>query len=156
MKNKIVIAIISIVIITIVGLILWMKNSVSSDEILKTAVREQELPDGEYILCKEARVTGFDWMVVHNGQGEKIQEFCKITGSNPFEEVPLSYEFSMAHNIFVFHVVEKKIFYSDEMKQDCVEYVVSGWDILYPVKHGGLSGFLKPNNHIIKSGLHDD
>lgn len=151
MKSMIKIVAITLMIVTICGVFLWMKNSVSTEEIIKTSVTKKEISDKKYILCQRIRVTGFDWMVIQTEDGTKTREFCNIIGSDPYEELNLNYEFFMADNTFVFYVEERKAYYSEEMKLDMVEYVVTGWDVLYPVKHGDLSGFLKTNKHIIKS-----
>jgi len=130
------------------GVMLWMKNFYVSGEIIKTAVKKDSLLDKPYILCKEAWVTGFDWVMIRDENDNEVYAFCNIIGPTPYTELPLRYEFSMAHNIFVFYVLERNEYYSEAMKENCVEYIVGGWDILYPIKHGNIFGVLRQNKYI--------
>lgn len=112
-----------------------MKNLHIPEAVLKIAVKESELSGKKYILCQIAKTTGFDWLLKKNENGEKTSEYCNIVGLNPFSELELKYEFQISRNIFVFYVKEKTTTFSQATMQDEIEYIVTGWDILYPVKH---------------------
>jgi len=153
MKRKIIMFGIVIIILSIFLGLLYVKRIYVPSNNVKQALRHNDITSTSYILCKEARVTGFDWMLIQNEDNENMQEFCNIIGPNPFEDLDLSYEFSMAQNTFIFYIEERREYYSEELKQDCIEYIVSGWDILYPVKHAALSGTFEPNTCIIDSDI---
>jgi len=106
---------------------------------LKVAVKKKELSGKEYILCRTVKVTGFDWICIKNENGNDTEEYCNIIGPNPFDTFKLSHEFEMARNTFVFYVAEERRYYSEEMREEMLDYVVTGWDVLYPVIHGDIS-----------------
>lgn len=133
--TKIIYFCIMVLILAITGVSFYMKNIYTPEMILKTAVKESELVDKRYILCKEAVTTGFEWIMIRNEDGQKTQAYCNIIGAQPFVDYKLKYEFHLAYNTFIFYIEEKNMVYSEVTKQDEIEYVVTGWDILYPVKH---------------------
>lgn len=137
----------------ILGVLFYMRNLNIPKTMLITAVKEHELSGESYILCKRARTTGFDWIIVRNENGEKAYELCNIIGPNPFVELELSYEFAMANNTYIFYIEEKKVYYSEETKQDTTEYRVTGWDILYPVKHSDVPILFGTKKYITKSDI---
>jgi len=103
--------------------------------ILKTAIKKGKLSGKRYILCKEAWVTGFNWILIRNEMGIRTKKYCNIIGPNPFDDFALKYEFRLGKNTFIFYVEEKNTYYSEELGQNVTEYVATGWDILYPVQH---------------------
>ena len=106
---------------------------VKTDErIIKVAVTAKDLQRGNYIVCKWVRMTGFNYVLERNEYYIRIKKHVIISGVDLENE--LSYEFMTAGNSFVFYVVEKKEYYSEDLG-DCTEYIVDGWDVLYPVKH---------------------
>ena len=125
---------------------------VPPEQIVKEAVKKSSV-SGEYILCQRARTTGFDWHVTDAGEIGNDGEFCRIVGADPFLELPLHYDFAMADNTFVFYVESRREYYSEEMRQPIVEYTVSGWDILYPVRHEAVFGIGKSPKYILTSDL---
>lgn len=137
--------IISILTTTIVVLNI-VENS-KGESTLKTAIRHKDIRGSKYILCKSVLVTGYDWIAIEDENGKMTPTYCKITGANPQGDLKLNYEFMTADNTYVFYITEKKEYYSEELKENCVEYVVSGWDILYPIKREPLSGFLLPRKY---------
>jgi len=134
MKKRMLYLILIVIIIT-AGAIFFMKNLHTPGNAIKAAVVESELYGQDYILCKRARVTGFDWILIKNEDGKKTHEYCNIIGPTPFRELKLEHEFVMANNTFVFYIEEKREYYSEELSVVVLEYVVTGWDVLYPVKH---------------------
>ena len=136
-KSLYVIIAIAIPVLMLVGVSIYMRNFYEPKDILRTAVKESELKNEKYILCQQKIVTGFHWLLIKNEDGEKVYEFINIVGPTP-GELKLRYEFEMAQNTFVFYVEEKRMVYSEATKQYEIEYVVTGWDVLYPVKHGDL------------------
>lgn len=148
-KSKIIITII----ISIALLLLFIGRCVwVSEPIAKTAVVKNEL-DGIYVLCTRERVTGFDWRVVSGYESSSQNELCNISGVHPFEELNLKHDFVMAENTYVFYVEKRNEYYSEELGETVVEYVVSDWDILYPVRHGNILGLLKSPKYILESDL---
>ena len=146
---------VSVIVILIVGASFFMKNFSEPKIIIKTAVKENALSDKNYILCKQAVTTGFNWIMVKNEDGQTTQTYCNIAGAQPFTDINLKHEFSLADNTFVFYVEEKNMVYSEATSQNELEYVVTGWDILYPVKHSELFVFdlFKTKKHIIEDDL---
>ena len=131
----------------------YMKNYYQPNLVLKTAVKETELTNTNYILCKRARTTGFDWLLIKNENGEKTDELCNINGPSPFDDYKLDYEFVMADNTFVFYVKEKQMKYSEAVSQDAIEFTVTGWDVLYPVKHSDMFDFSGERKYITENDL---
>ena len=128
------------------------EHMVPANQIVKEAVKKTSL-SGDYILCQRARTTGFDWHVTDAGKIGNDGEFCRIVGADPFRELSFHYEFFMADNTFVFYVESRREYYSEEMRQQIVEYTVSGWDILYPVRHAPVLGIVKSPKYILISDL---
>ena len=114
------------------GIILF-PESVEPDEIHKEAVFCKNLKNESFIICKWVRITGFNFGLIKNEYGMSVREYVVVSGIDIESE--LSYEFLTAGNSFVFYVVEKREYFSEELGENCTEYIVSGWDVLYPVKH---------------------
>jgi len=153
MKKMIFVAIVIIIIGSILlGVRFYMKNIHTPENILRVARKESELTEGNYILGQPYRTTGFDWLLIQNENGEKVQELINITGADPFTELNLSYEFGMGRNTFIFYVEERIEGFSEEMGVSTVEYVVTGWDILYPVRR---VTFFSPRRYIIETDMRD-
>ena len=125
---------------------------VPQEQIVKEAVKKSSV-SGEYILCQRARTTGFDWHVTDAGEIGNDGEYCSIVGADPFRELSFLYEFSVVDNTFVFYVENRREYYSEEMREQIVEYTVSGWDILYPVRHEAVFGIGKSPKYILTSDL---
>ena len=121
---------------------------VSESEIVKTAVNEGDLSGKKYIICEREATTGFSWRLIRDENGQPSRKCCIITGEDPYEELNVNGNFWFADNRFVFYVVDQK-WHEDESIGDHTEYIVSGWDILYPVDHG-LVPFNPIPRHIMK------
>ena len=131
-----------------------MNLNKSDTAILKTSVKKSQLIGKSYILCKEAWVTGFNWILIRNEYGIITDKYCNVIGANPFEEFAFRYEFRLAKNTFIFYVEEKNVYYSKELAQNVTEYLVTGWDILYPVKHDDyFYGFFNKNRFITEDDV---
>lgn len=129
------IAIILIIIILLVSAFDLWKNIKNREPIYKKAVTVVALIGKDFIVCKYSPTTGSNWIVV-NENGLPTYKNCNIVGDNiPFQNggLPLNYEFEQANNTFVFYVTEKKDGHQSDYNTD-IEYTVSGWDILYPVR----------------------
>ena len=137
MKKK-TLHLIAAVFILAAGVILYMKNINTPENATRAAVFETELTRQDYILCKKASVTGFHWILIKDEDGKKTREYCNVVGPTPFKELELRYDFVMADNTFVFYIEGKRVYYSEEIGLDVLEYVVTGWDVLYPVRHSDL------------------
>jgi hypothetical protein len=121
-----------------------MKNIYTPEEILKTAVKKSKfnvLTDKKYILCERIVATGFDWFMIQDEYGEKSTTACIIIGVDPFRELNLNTDFIFGDNKYIFYIKEKNTYYSDEMRMEILEYVVTDWDILYPIKRSFLDFF---------------
>jgi len=101
--------------------------------VLKATIKESELVGKNYILAQRDLVTGFDWLLMQDENGERIGRYFNIIGPDPFDEIYLRYDFEVSDNTFVFYITDKRIYYSEKMSMEMLEYVVTGWDILYPV-----------------------
>lgn len=152
MKKLILVLISSLIAIGLVllGVRFYIANVYTPGNILRVARKESELAEGSYILCQPARVTGFSWLLIQNENGEEVQELINITGADPFIELNLSYEFRMGRNTFIFYIEERIDGFSEEMGLGTVEYVVTDWDILYPVKR---VTFFSPRRYIIETDM---
>lgn len=131
----------------------WIKDIYINEPTIKQAITKNELKDlgKDYIICERIRTTGYDWCVVGSNNIDNINEYCNIKDVDPFSELDLEYEFVISNNKYVFYVDEKTTYYSEEMHQQCVEYAVSGWDILYPIKREEIFDFFKTSRYIVES-----
>jgi len=105
-----------------------------NDEIAMTAVRRRELRGKNYIVCKWEAITGYNYQLIRDENGRRTNKLCLITGSSPESEI--IYDLLISNNTYVLYVVEKKPYHFDG--EIGVEYVVDGWDVLYPVKRDSL------------------
>lgn len=147
MRKKIIIgfsSLLTLLSLSVIVLLLWSNGVIdmfilSQDEIIKESITidEANLREQPYIICKPVRTTGFDWLMVQDEDKNENIKYVIINGTDPMNELKAGYEFSVTPNRFIFYVVEKNERYS-EMLYEHIEYVVDGWDILYPVSHGGI------------------
>ena len=100
--------------------------------IIKEAVNARSLRGERHIVCKWVRVTGFNYTLVKDEYGKRTQKYILVSGVNLEQE--LTYEFLTAGNSFVFYVSEKREYLSDDFGE-CIEYIATDWDVLYPVRH---------------------
>lgn len=148
--------IISIFILFSISVIFCLRFFNNTAPILKTAITKKDIIKMKYILCKRIKTTGFDWVVIQDKEGNKVDEVCNIIGSDPFEELNLSYDFFMGDNTFIFYIEDRREYYSKELKQNCVEYHATGWDILYPIKHGRITGILESRWYITQNDTYEE
>jgi hypothetical protein len=127
----------------------WTRESLP---IIRTAISRNDL-DGAYILCKRERVTGFDWRIVGGNEYNETDRLCNIEGADPFGELNLKHDFVIAGNTYIFYITNRAEYYDNDLKETVAEYTVSGWDILYPVKHGTISGLFMSPKYILESDL---
>ena len=142
-----------LVISLLLGGIILVRHSHIPETALRVAVKENEISDVRYVLAKRERITGFDWRLVKNEYGERSNELFNITGLSPFDEFSFRHEFVMANNTFVFYIEEKKLYFSNEIMQNAIEYSVSGWDILYPVKRHDFPYIFRSRKAILENDL---
>ena len=153
MKKVIIAFVVVVVVAAVIGVSFYMRNIRTPDNVVRAAVREGEF-SGKYIICSRADTTGFDWFVEKDEYGDKTDVFCNIYGPTPFSELRFKPEFNEdVINSFVFYIDAKTVYYSEELNEDVTEYTVSGWDILYPVKHGGVFGMFGPREYITEDDL---
>jgi len=105
-----------------------------NDDIAKTAVKRRELGGKEYIICKWEATTGYNYQLIRDENGRRSRKYCLVNGPNP--EIEATYDFLIADNKYVLYVVEKKDYIFEG--ENSVEYIVDGWDVLYPVKRDTL------------------
>ncbi|MDR1687958.1 MAG: hypothetical protein LBS21_05020 [Clostridiales bacterium] len=108
---------------------------IKPDKILKSAIFYSGLGKQNYILCQPCGVTGFEWRLIGGTGANNAFDYCIVKGEDPLGELKPKYEFMTAGNTFVFYVEEKRTSFSEAINEDASEYVVSEWDILYPVRH---------------------
>jgi len=120
----------------LVLLLVLIARYCSATTVLRPCRIEPPDPESQYVVCTPTLVTGFEWRIqkTHNVQ-EPEDVYCIITGPNPHHDLPLNYEFTCIHNRYIFYVESELHYYSQELGEDVVEYAVSGWDILPPVRH---------------------
>jgi len=159
MIKKIILLVALLMLTAVVGMLLYMfymkSIYVPPEKILKTAVKKRQLAGKNYILCHSVKVTDFDWFCIKDEDGNELKEYCHIVGPDPFKTFAFSYDFEMADNIFIFYVKEKRRYYSEEILEDILEYVVTEWDVLYPVKHTEFWGFdlFKTSKYITENDI---
>lgn len=124
---------------------------VKKDDIVKKTVKLSELRDREYIICRWARVTGYNYELVMDERGIRSNSFCRVSGIEL--EGKLAYEFLISDNYFVFYIVDKKEYVDSELEQHVTEYIASGWDVLYPVRRQAL--FVFAPQYVLVSDLSD-
>jgi len=144
-KLIVTVAIIASIVLILSGVYLFFAHFHTPENIIREALKENALTERRYILCQLHRVTGFDWVLVQDENGEEVYDFIYITGANPIAEHKLSYEFEMGRNTYIFYVEEKNEGHLDYLGLETTEYIVSGWDILYPVRR---VTFISPRRYI--------
>jgi hypothetical protein len=140
-KLKIFLLVLTIILLIPMGTLVFMRYIYVPRGILKTAIKENKIDSDSYILARQVWVTGYEWVCIQNLSGERISELCNIIGANPLFDLNLGAEFELAKNTFIFYVEERKEYYCEKTHLNIVEYYVSGWDILFPVKHSDLDFF---------------
>lgn len=145
MKKRIPLIIIIIFAITI---ILYFRNIHTPSFPIKEAIYKSEISSENYIICKRARTTGFDWCVIVDENGNECYEFCNITGVNPILDLNLKYDFAVADNTYVFYVDETDEVFSEAINGSAKVYNAVDWDILYPVHHGTAFDFFETKKYI--------
>lgn len=122
-----------------------------SQPTVKEAVGRGSLNGKQYILCEREKVTGYDWHILFDSEGVDSGKYCNIKNCDPFSELNLTYEFETGHNTFVFYIEERRKYYSEELREDTLDFEASGWDILYPVKREPIFGWFKSRKYILES-----
>jgi len=125
----------------------------NNDEIVKRAVRKIDLTGEKYIVGKYVAITGYNYRLVRNEEGMFSRKLVRVTGLGILPEHEVNYDFLTAGNSFVLYVTEKKEYYDEELGEKIVEYVVCGWNVLYPVKHD--SPITTLPCYILKSDFYD-
>lgn len=123
-------------------------DRIENAAIIKNALHYNDLKDKKYIICKYERVTGYNYELI-NENGKRVHKYCRLKGVELGSE--LSYDFLISGNNFIFYVVEKKQYYDEELGEEVTEYIVDGWDILYPVNRDSLFNFTP--KYVIKNDL---
>ena len=154
--SKTILCFIIVLALIITGVSHYMKRIYIPKTVLRTAIKESELVDKKYILCKEAVTTGFKWIMVKDEDGQQTQTYCNVVGAQPFVDFKLKHEFRLAYNTFVFYVEEIMMVYSEATKQEEPQYIVTGWDILYPVKHNSFIDLISSKRYITENDLWKD
>ena len=139
----------------VIALILYISTSLAiydeivtpgtfKSDIVKKAVALKDLEGKQYIICDWVQVTGANYYIIQDENGNQPEDpYCVVTGACPEKE--LSYDF-MVFNKFVIYYSEKKPVDFDGI--DTIEYIATGWDVLYRIKHG--NPFIYAPNHVLK------
>ena len=111
-------------------------------ETIKTSVKYESLLDKKNILCITQRTTGFDWILIRDEYGNEDRQSIWITGvAVPQGDIGLTQDFILGWNTFVFYVEERRVVYCELLRESVIEYVVSGWDVLYPIRRDSANPF---------------
>jgi hypothetical protein len=120
----------------------------TKNEIVKEAVMPDDfesLEGKQYIICTWTLTTGYNYIILQDENGNTPDDpYCWVSGPRPDSELP--YTFMICHNTYI-------LYYSDKIPYDfdngqTHEYIVTGWDVLYPVKHP--NPLMMAPNHIVK------
>ena len=146
-----------IIFIVIIILTIVRARALDSQDSIKMAINISDIPPSEdYIIAKMTWVTGFDWELADEDHNLSKYKgiYCNIKGPTP-NDLILRYDFQISGNTYVFYVEERREFFDEEMNEPSLEYIVSGWDILYPVKHG-VGDLLRTSWHITSKDIYDE
>jgi len=124
---------------------------VNNDDIVKSAVRSRDLKGKDYIICRWARVSTANYMLLYDENGNRSDVYILVTGVELEEE--LSYEFLISHNKIIFYIDERTEYYNFEWGEHVIEYKVTGWDVLYPVKRDSDKLFNFIPRYILRSDM---
>ena len=119
-------------------------------EIVKEAVRLEDLEGKQYIICEWTLVTGYNYRIVQDENGNKPDDpYCWVTGFDINNE--LAHDFLVANtpsrNQFVIYYTEIRPYDFDNGASN--EYIATGWDVLYPVSHA--NSMIYAPNYVLKS-----
>lgn len=118
-------------------------------QLRKKAARYEELA-GQFVLCTPEWTTGYDWKTVSTDGIGKEGELFVVSGPDPSKE--LKYELLIANNTFVLYVKERRECISNEIPNSkTVVYEIYDWDVLYPIDHGTIFGWLQSPYFLSKS-----
>lgn len=123
--------------------------------IEKVAISEKTIKNEPYIICNETLVTGFEWVMLTDEEGQEYTPFKYVVlKGEALENVP---SFASAaeggdENVFVFYIKGKQIEY-DDVRGEHLVYFVDDWDIIYPVKRIRLFSFLESRRYITYNDL---
>lgn len=125
--------------ICIIIFIIYIPNLIP----IKYAAKEKNLKiEKNYILCRNQKVTGFNWLILGDINGKyKNPEDIEIIGKTPYET--FNYTIDKTENTFVFYgeFIENRI--KDGEDKPHKVFQASDWDILYPIKRNSLrQGFV--------------
>lgn len=154
MKSRyIYIIIASLLVLAVTVAVLLTVASINAQPIIKTAVKKRNLPKNEtFVICELVPVTGFDWKIISTNEINKKDTWCTIVGPTPLD-LNLEIDFLTSSNSYVFYVANVREYYSIEIDGTAIEYTVTGWDILYPVRRESMLTFLKTPKYILESDL---
>lgn len=135
-------------------LVLGLRYLFVAEPVYKRAIKEDALikSNAQYVLCERAQTTGYDWFAKQEGSGEWINANCRITGQNPLD-VGFQDQYLIGNNVFVMYWDHKRTYRSEALQIDIVEYEVTDWTVLAPVKRNFPSNLFKPENYIVKSDV---
>ena len=105
----------------------------NDDEIVKKALSPREINDEKYIIGEWVAITGYNYRLSKDENGKRTKKLCRVTGATPESEI--TYDFLTTGNSFIMYVIEIKQYYDPNFSEEITEYVVDGWDVLYPAKH---------------------
>lgn len=114
-------------------LIPFAHYNVDEADIYKETVTALDLLGKKHIICDYTETTGANFLLRVNEYGLPTMRYIQVEGCNI--DGTLSYEFLTSGNLFVFYVVDKEKYYSEELGENVVVYYVDGWEVLYPAKH---------------------
>ena len=129
-------------------------NNVEEEEIYKSTVKRSDLKDETYIICRKGPVGWGHYSLIQDENGKRKIPFIErpvfVTGDVGYGGI-LDFDFQFFNEHYVFYVVEKKVRYCPLEGKELPEYIVDGWDILYPAKR--LDLFETAPSYILKSDL---
>lgn len=131
-KKGVIIASVILVLVIAFGVyLLWpIQRAVKPDELYDL--------DEPYFFVKWARVTGSDWMIIGDQNGEYSEaKYVVLQGKIP--DIVKNYDIATGGNVYVCYgeYIGEEEFMGDRFGV----YNSTGWDILYPVKRNAIFPF---------------
>ena len=113
--------------------------------IIKPTVIESFLEGKEYIVCREVLVSGAEWVMIQDENGNDVYKYIDLRGLENLENLP---RYIDTNNKYVFYF-NNKFISDDYFGEPILTYNVTDWDIIFPIKRGDrISGIFESGGFV--------